>query len=654
MSSPAPDKSRNVACPSCGAPVRFRGATSVVAICPFCKSTLVRDGVKLENIGKQAELLEDQTPIRIGADGKHRGVGFNVVGRIQFRYEGGSWNEWHVLFADGKSAWLSDASREYTISYPIPPQVVKPFEELKPGAPVHIAGDKWYSGKYSVTNLDTGEVVAGEGELPFKFTSGWKANVADLRGDGARFATIDYSEVPPRIYVGEKLPFDTFAFSGLRDPEQVGFTKGTALAFKCAGCGAPIEKHLTTTEVVACGSCGTVTDVTGPVAQLVQKNEQNVKGFAPIIPLGTVGRWKNVKYEAVGFMRRGVTVDGVLYQWSEYLLHNIEQGYAWITEYDGHYNFVRSAAEIPKDEEVMGQPKVKYLGRSFKHFQKSEAKVTYLTGEFYWRVRLGETVHCNDYVEPPLMLSSEGTGNEISWSVGEYVEAPEVFKAFALKSKPRKPVGVAPNQPSPYTGKVAPYWLAFLAFVGLGLIAQVVFSSMQSSAKPSPVRFVKAADEQVARVTSAPFKVGGWGSAPLTVRTATNASDDWVSVDLQLTDADSGRAYTTKRSLGYHNVSGNLEGSNIDVGEMPGVPAGRYTLAIEARSPKAVTGTIEVYRSRVGWSNFWLFTGFLGLWPLLAWVRAAAFEKKRWQESDYASESSSGDSDSDSGGDTDD
>src|SRR4029434_7657395 len=104
---------------------------------------------------------------------------------------------------------------------------------------------------------------------------------------------------------------------------------------------------------------------------------------------------------------------------------------------------------------------------------------------------------------------------------------------------------------------------------------------------------------------------GGWGSAPLTVRTATNASDDWVSVDLQLTDADSGRAYTTKRSLGYHNVSGNLEGSNIDVGEMPGVPAGRYTLAIEARSPKAVAGTVEVYRSRIGWLEFFLLTQFL-------------------------------------------
>ena len=36
---------RTAGCPSCGAPLRFRGATSIVAVCQFCKATLVRDGV---------------------------------------------------------------------------------------------------------------------------------------------------------------------------------------------------------------------------------------------------------------------------------------------------------------------------------------------------------------------------------------------------------------------------------------------------------------------------------------------------------------------------------------------------------------------------------------------------------------------------------
>ncbi len=656
MSNQGDGRMRNVACPSCGAPVRFRGATSIVAVCPFCKSTLVRDGVKLENIGKQAELLEDHSPIRIGADGRHRGVGFSVVGRIQYRYGAGLWNEWHVLFPGGKSAWLSDANREYTITYLIPPQPLPAFEAMKPGQQLVVQGDKWYAGSYTVMNVDAGEVVAGEGELPFRFTSGWKANVVDLRGDGARFATIDHSETPPHLYVGEKLPFDTFGFSGLRDPEQVGFTKGTALAFKCGGCGAPMEKHLTTTEVIACGSCGTVTDVTGATGEVVQKNELNTMGFKPPIPLGSIGRWKNVRYEVVGFMRRGVEVDGLLYQWSEYLLHNVEKGYAWITEYNGHYSFVHTAAEIPKQTSVVSsKPAVRYLGHTFTHFQRARAKVTYLNGEFFWRVKLDDENLCNDYVDPPLILSSEATGEELTWSVGEYVDAPELWKAFALKTKPHKPQGVAANQPSPHKGKAGRYWLAFLAFAALGFVAQLGFSLLQSSARPPPVPFTTIAGEPT-RTVSPVFNVGGWGAAPATVRTTSNVRGNWLALNMQLTEADTGRAYELKRSLGYQNIGGVQDGSSDDVAEIPNLVRGRYTLAIDARSPESVSGTVQVYRSTVGWSNYWLFAGFLMLWPLVAWARAHAFETKRWSESDYAPESSSdddGDSGSDFGGDGD-
>ena len=37
-------------CPSCAAPVKFRGASSVVAVCAYCQSTLLRDGARLEDI----------------------------------------------------------------------------------------------------------------------------------------------------------------------------------------------------------------------------------------------------------------------------------------------------------------------------------------------------------------------------------------------------------------------------------------------------------------------------------------------------------------------------------------------------------------------------------------------------------------------------
>lgn len=629
---------RNVSCPSCGAPFRFRGATSVVGICGYCKATLVRKDADLENIGKQAELLEDDSPIQMGASGRHRNQQFTVVGRIQYRYGAGSWNEWHVLFPDGKSAWLSDASRIYTITYLSPPVIVPEYTDLRPGHRVMVGKEA-----YTVTNIEQAEVIAGEGELPFKFEAGWKADVVDLRGDGARFATIDYSEQVPHVYVGERLPFDVFGFTGLRDPDRVGFTKGRALTFKCGGCGAPIEKQLATTETIACTSCGTVTDVTTDVARTVQKNERNEKFVNPSIPLGSTGQWAGAKYEVVGFMRRGITVDGVLYTWGEYLLHNVAQGYAWISEYAGHFSFIRDAAELPKSAKGLNisgrRPDMTYLGRRFKHFQSAAAEVTQLMGEFYWKVKLKDTALVDDYVAPPLILSSERSGNDFTWSLGEYAEAPALWKAFNLPNKPPMQSGVAPNQPSPHEGKVARYWLLFFAAVVIAFLLKLVIGTMQSGGKPVQVDFTVPAAANMRQVSPV-FELAGGAGQPLVIRTNSNLTTHWLGIDMQLTNADSGRAWALSREIGFKSLAGTLIGDNHDIAEIRGVPPGRYTLGVVVMGNQNWGGEVplrmDLSREPAGWSNFWLMTFFLSLFPLIAWGRSRSFETKRWSESDYA------------------
>jgi hypothetical protein len=291
---------------------------------------------------------------------------------------------------------------------------------------------------------------------------------------------------------------------------------------------------------------------------------------------------------------------------------------------------------------------VKYLGHTFEHFQKSEPKVSYLAGEFYWQVRLGDRANCDDYVSPPLILSSEKTGNEITWSFGEYVPGPDLWKAFNLKDKPPKPVGVAPNQPSPHTGKVGFLWKAFLVFFAIGVVAQMTLSGFNDAHTHTPVKFAVSSGER-AQVTSPPFKIGGLLDGPVTVRTTSNVNDTWLNVDLQLTEVSTGRAYGIKRALGFTKVGGQVDGTPVDVAELNAVPPGRYTLAIDARtgalpsgSSTGYSGAVDVYRSPLGWSNFWFFVVAIAFWPFIAWRRARNFENYRWSESDYA-DASSGD-----------
>ncbi len=118
-------------CPSCGGPVKFRSAASVLAVCEYCTSTLLRKGEVLENIGKMAALQDDPTLLQIESEGSYKGVHFGVIGRVQMRYEDGLWNEWYILFDDMRYGWLGEASGEFYVTFekpvaPAPP----PFADI--------------------------------------------------------------------------------------------------------------------------------------------------------------------------------------------------------------------------------------------------------------------------------------------------------------------------------------------------------------------------------------------------------------------------------------------------------------------------------------------------------------------------------------------
>ena len=63
---------------------------------------------------------------------------------------------------------------------------------------------------------------------------------------------------------------------------------------------------------------------------------------------------------------------------------------------------------------------------------------------------------------------------EINWSLGTYVEVPQIEKAFSVTGLPR-PSGVAPNQPYKHWW-VYKYWLAFIVLALLLGFVTLVFS----------------------------------------------------------------------------------------------------------------------------------------------------------------------------------
>jgi hypothetical protein len=201
-----------VTCPNCGAPVKFGYDSIVQSVCAYCRSVLVRTDVDVRKIGEMSEYPQDASPIQIGTEGVYNNRGFHVVGRILYEYENGGWNEWHIIFNDGTSGWLSDAQLEYAISsYFKDPGQVPASHQIAVGREM-----RWTGERYFVTSITRAHYRGVEGELPFQYWDKEKCMFADLRSHTGRFATIDYSEEQPLVFIGEFVEFDEMKLKNLR------------------------------------------------------------------------------------------------------------------------------------------------------------------------------------------------------------------------------------------------------------------------------------------------------------------------------------------------------------------------------------------------------------------------------------------------------
>jgi hypothetical protein len=205
-------QAHGTACPNCGAPVRFLWAQAVQTTCAYCRSVLVRRDLDLERVGLQADFPVTGSPIQVGTAGKWRGQSFVVVGRVTYAWERGRWNEWHCLRGDGSSAWLSDAQLEYAMTVQV--YATGRMPELRN---VQL-GDRfiWGDNSYAVTNVLEAHYVGTEGDLPFTTYSKARSTFVDLTSDDGAFATVDGTENPPLLYLGEYVSFDDLAMTQLR------------------------------------------------------------------------------------------------------------------------------------------------------------------------------------------------------------------------------------------------------------------------------------------------------------------------------------------------------------------------------------------------------------------------------------------------------
>jgi hypothetical protein len=199
-------------CPNCGARITFRWSGSVQTVCEYCKSVLVRTDIDLEKVGQVADLPPNSSPIQMGTEGVYGKRTFVVIGRIVYEYDQGNWNEWHLVMNDGASGWLSDAQLEYAVTFAAPGQTLP--KNCKVGQEYI-----WNNQPYTVSSITKAHYCGVEGELPFQYWDKSDVMFVDLMSHSNKFATIDYSEDPPVLFLGESVDFDSLQLKNLRSFE---------------------------------------------------------------------------------------------------------------------------------------------------------------------------------------------------------------------------------------------------------------------------------------------------------------------------------------------------------------------------------------------------------------------------------------------------
>lgn len=671
-----------VSCPSCGSPVEFKAGSSVAVVCEHCKFVVVRSDRDIRLVGKVADLAQTDSPLYVGLHGNFRGVPFTIVGRQQLDHGQGPWDEWYCAFQDGRWGWLAEAQGRYYFTFAVQPPNAA-YEQVVLGHSIQVNNQP-----FTVAEKGVGTFVAFEGELPVVSQAGDRFGYIDLSGPEGTFGTLDYGgspHAPEAAYVGYVVPFRELGLpidpAAARLAKMAGASgqapEGTAL--KCPNCGGNLEcKAPGATKRIACPYCNSLLDASsGPLRWLEVLQQQKT---IPQIPIGSKGRIDAftgeatvtgeapVEWTVIGYMTRACEVEGTWYNWDEYLLYEQTHGFRFLTEQNGHWNVVVPVEPGSVQVGAVFDDVARWRNLEFKKFSQVDAVVTRVLGEFYWEVTIGEESEATDYVNPKkgMVLSREREGDgereELNWSVGYYVDARALFMAFDLKTPAPALFGVAPNQPNPARKSAYTIGLMSLGFFVLWVICFVVAvgSAKEKTVYEQDITLPLPAEDPVtdpddpgakpekpeSAVFSEPFKIPVGSNVEAEVSTELQNSFLWVGLALvnektqEVVEMEVEPSYYS----GVDDGESWSEGSKKQSTSVGGITPGNYVLRIQPviDSPAGCStpGTTCPTTFHVKLKNDVpvLWPGLLALLlfivaPIVAFVRAGAFETKRWADS---------------------
>ena len=617
-------------CPGCSSIARFASDKTNLAVCPVCSTVYLREGNTLTS--KAIEIIPaPSSVIQPGTTGVWDYKPFTVLGRFTARFEESVFHYWTVEMADKSIAWIGEGYGLYYFMKPIlNTNITVDIKTLRPTFGITVLRER-----YTVEKKQTviGWGIEGEVWMPGTTPS---FTVADLATAGANRVSLF------QFQKGKPEPFEVFpANAGALQLKNTETDPHTPSGFSCLYCHTHVDLiAFPYSQSWGCPKCGAY-------HYLGENETMRGKGKArtdeaPAIPLGSKGTIDGVAYNVIGYALKEED-DQYHARWREYTLYNAREGFAFLSEFDGHWIFLKELADAPVLTET-GQRQVYFDHRNFRLYNAYWHNVLNARGEFPYNIFNNQHIEAREFIAPPNILIREGDDKEgLKWFYGRHINPGEVEKNFTIDILPwRSGVGAV----QPIGGLTQPQLIKASILGLLAIVIAFLLSSLTNSEKVVLDRsYFFPGGDTVNTVSAVTDRfVLDRRRANLELRIAAEVSNSWFELGATLVNANTGKEYSLEQGVEYYyGIEGGeswSEGKRVKHAYFTRIPAGTYFLQLQGtRDPYgyklgsfSVTATYNVTTMGNLWCSLIIFILLPGGMLINMYLR----ESQRWANSPFA------------------
>jgi hypothetical protein len=617
-------------CPSCARAVTFMHPSTTLLVCG-CGSVVHRDGAQIRT--KPIPIIQQPTDaIQPGTKGQYKGRPFDVLGRFRAWMEEFVFNYWTLAFADGSIGYLAEGYGIYALYEPAPTGQKITSAALSRLRLCSMRDNYLLERAYVCYKWEV------EGELLIPQTAATFRTFEFAALDGQHTEVMDFGNDQVFQYQVQYLSLAELQLQNSRS------TTPLPKPMNCTHCQKQtVLKGFPYTQSFGCPHCGSRYSLRDGY-RYEKENNKPTSGEGPYITLGSKGILHGVEYETVGYVLKEEQ-NSYHSRWKEYTLYHPEAGFAFLSEYGGHWIFVREQPNAP----VLASAQEKtftYDKEPFQLYNAYSYAIIHATGEFPYNIFNDEDRKVREFISPPEVWIREHSNREgILWYHGTHIEGKALEEAFGEAIILPVKEGVGAVEPK---GFVSPIKIAVMAFLAVLLLFFAHLATTLGAQKRILLEqtYNLADTLSTTMYTSSRFHLDEWRSN-LQVDVQAPVDNSWFELGAALVNEKTGTEYSLEQGVeyyyGYTDGENWKEGSRSETAYLSRIPAGTYYLQLQGTPERynGEPGRISQFHVRVTYDtpndrNFVFCLIAVLVWAFLHYQVVQYQEKSRWSNSPFS------------------